>query len=149
MDAHPSHLTPQQAREQLTAAQSRSLSSRRDRTIHAVGMVFVGVVIGVHMALRNVIGEGAYALVGLLVIGVLFLEMIWVDRTARTVPRRVRLCSWAGFIISFLVGLWVVTPWLNLAAQSGPNTWPMVLVGAVATAAPSLVAAVVIAAGRR
>lgn len=149
MNTQPSQLTPQQAREQLAAARSRSLASAQDRKVHAAGMVFVGVVIGLHMASRNLIGEGTYALVGVLVIGLLLVEMIWVDRTARTVPRRVRLCSWTGFIASFIVGLWAVTPWLNLAAQTAPNTWPMVLGGAAATAAPSLIAAIVIAAGRK
>lgn len=149
MDVNRFKPTPQQAREQLAAAQSRSLASPRDRRIHAVGMVFFGVVIGLHMATRNLVSEGVYALLGLVTISILLVGMIWIGRTARTVPRRVRMWSLSGFIASFLVGLWLVTPWLNFAAQTTPNSWPMILCAAAAVATPCLIAAAVIAMGRK
>lgn len=149
MDTRRPQLTPEQARDQLAATQTRSLTSTRDRRVHATTMVVIGVVLGLHMACRNLVGAGVYALLGLLAIGVLLAGMTWADRAARTVPRGVRWWSWGGSIASFLVGLGVVTPWLNLSAQSTPNTWPMLLGGAAVTAVPSLIAAVVIAAGRR
>ena len=38
----------------------------------------------------------------------------------------------------------MVLPWLNLSAQTSPNTWPMVAAGAGLAAVPALVAAAVI-----
>jgi hypothetical protein len=142
---HP-HPTPQEAREQLSASQPRRLTTRRDRTTHAVATATFGLALGVFSAAQNLavswVGEALLtAAFVLVVVG----TASWVERAARTVPRRSRLWSRIGLGLSFVLSLLLVRPWLNLQAQTEPNTWPMVLGAAVAIALPSLVAAAVIA----
>lgn len=142
--------TPQEAREQLAAAQARQLGSARDRRIHAVGTAVLGLTVGVFMATQNMVSLGTSGALLFVAFAVVCLgEAWWVERAARTVPRRSRLWSRLGIGGSVVLALVVVMPWLNLSAQSGPNTWPMVTVGAAVAAAPSVIAAAAIAAGRR
>ena len=148
MDAPHSQLSPQQAREQLAAAQSRSLSSRRDHRIHAIGTAVFGLAVGLLAASRNIIDGSNWIWVMLAYFVVAVGSGIWVERAARTVPRRTRLWSRLGLAASLVLALAVVLPWLNLSAQSAPNTWPMVIAGALGASIPSLVAAAMIAARR-
>lgn len=141
--------TPQQAHEQLAASRALSLHSTRDRKIHAIGTAVFGASMGVFMAMRNMVtGVSAIALTCVYA-AVLVAEVLWVERAARTVPRRAGRWSRLGIGASLVLALVVVLPWLNLQAQTEPNTWPMVLVAAVVVAVPSLVAATVIARGRK
>jgi hypothetical protein len=145
---HP-HLTPQEARKQLSASQSRRLTTRRDRTSHAVATAASGLALGVFSAGQNL----AASWVGQALLSAVFVLVVvgsasWVERAARTVPRRSRLWSRIGLGLSFVLSLLLVRPWLNLQAQAEPNTWPMVLGASVAIAAPCLVAAAVIARSR-
>lgn len=149
MDADNAQVTPEQAREQLAASRPRALSSARDRRVHAVGTAVLGLAIGLFMASRNLLSE-----TGLVVVAVVFfvawmVGLAWVERIARTVPRGARRWSRVGIGGSFVLALAAVLPWLNLQAQSAPNTWPMVLLGALVAAIPSLLAAAVIAGGRK
>ena len=149
MGAEHMHLTSEQARERLAASRSRSLRSRGDRKVHAVGTAVLGLSIGLFMADRNLV-SGTNEIVTSLIFGAVWLGgAIWVERAARTVPRGARLWSRLGIGTSVVVALVAVLPWLNLRAQTEPNTWPMVLAGAVVIAVPSLVAAAVIAGGRK
>lgn len=142
-------LTPEQAREQLAASQTRSLPSARDRPVHALGTAVFGLTVALSMATRNVVsGTGRLMLSGVFLVAWVG-GAIWMERAARTVPRRARLWSRLGIGASFLLALGLVLPWLNLEAQTEPNTWPMVLVAALVVAAPSLVAAAAIARGGR
>jgi hypothetical protein len=142
-------VTPEQARQQLAEIQARSLSLPRDRRIHAIGTAVFGVTSAILLVTRNVVtGTGA---VGLAVVALVVLvgEGVWVERAARTVPRRARFWSRLGIGASFVLGLGLVLPWLNLQAQTSPNTWPMVAAAAVVVAAPALTAAAAIARARR
>lgn len=142
-------VTPEQAREQLTVTQARSLPSARDRKVHAIGTAVFGVSIAFYMATLNVVsGSGRLLLTGAF-IAIGLGEAIWIERTARTVPRRARLWSRLGIGASLVLGLAAVLPWLNLRAQTEPNTWPMVLVAGLVVAVPSLVASALIARGPR
>lgn len=142
-------ITPERAREQLAEARTRSLRSGRDHTLHAAATAAFGLSSGLLAASQNVVsGASEVALTCAFVAACLAVGLA-VERVARTVPRRARLRSRLGIGASLLLALVVVLPWLNLQAQTEPNTWPMVLVAAVVIAVPSLVAAAVIARGRR
>ncbi|MBX9246783.1 hypothetical protein ICW40_18495 [Actinotalea ferrariae] len=150
MDTHEPHpIDQREAQQQLATIEGRTLASARDRRVHAVGTVVYGVTIGLLMGARNMVSESQYLLLSLVAVVVLLAEFLLVERAARTVPRRARRWSRIGFAASFIIALVLVTPWLNLSAQTAPNTWPMVLVAALVTAAPSVVAGAVIARGGR
>ena len=138
-------VTPEQARLQLADAQARSLSSPRDRKIHATGTAVFGFTIALGMATQNVVTGAGRVVLSCVVLVILLGEAVWVERAARTVPRRARLWSRLGIGSSFVLALGLVLPWLNLQAQTSPNTWSMVAVAALIVAAPSLAAAAVIA----
>ncbi|SOD97481.1 hypothetical protein [Blastococcus haudaquaticus] len=138
-------LTPEQAREQLAAVGGRSLHLARDRRIHATGTAVFGLTAAVHMTTQNVVTGAAQVVLSCVVLAIFVAEAVVVERAARTVPLRARFWSRTGIGASFVLALGVVLPWLNLQAQTSPNTVPMVLGGAVLVAAPSLLAAVVIA----
>lgn len=148
MDAYHPPLTPRQAREQLHSTRTRSLGVPGDRMVQAIGAATVGLTLGLHMATRNVVSESHYAVLSGIFICVMVAEVLWVKTVSRTVPRRARRWFWTGVATSFVVALAFVTPWLNLQAQEGPNTWPMVALGAAVVAIPSLLAAAVIARSR-
>ena len=145
---HP-HVTPEQARAQLAASRARPLGSDGDRAVHAVGTAVFGLTTGFYMATQNLVTGTAGIVLSCLVVAIWVAEALWVERAARTVPRRASLWSRVGIGGSLVLALVVVLPWLNLRAQTEPNTWPMVLVGALVAAVPSLVAAAAIARGRR
>lgn len=149
MNADSTHPTPEQAREQLVTSQARSLRSDRDRTVHAAGTVAFGLTLGAYMAARNVVSGATDIVASLLFFGVWLGATIWVERSTRTVPRRTKLWSRLGLLASMLVALLAVVPWLNLQAQTQPNSWSMVLVSALVIAAPSLLAATTIVRGRQ
>lgn len=142
-------LTPEQARERLSADRNRSLGSGRDRRVHAIGIAVFGLALGLVMTARHMTSGTAGVVLTIFFGGLLISEVIWVERTARTVPRRARLWSRLGAGASLLLALAAVLPWLNLRAQSEPNSWPLVLAAAAVVAVPSLVAAAVIARERK
>ncbi len=149
MDTTHPQPTAQQARAQLATAQGRSLTSAHDRRVHAAGTAIVGMTIAVYATAQTIV-SGA----GNVVLSVAFFALIlgqgwWVERAARTVPRRSKTISRVGIITSFVLGLVAVLPWLNLAAQTSPVTWAMALSGAAVAAVPALLAAAVIAVRRR
>ena len=147
---HPDvHLTPEQARDRLAVTAIGPLTTMRDRRVHAAGAAVVGLTMGLHMAMRNVVTEGRYALLSAAFVGVLVAEVLWVERASRTTPRRGRRWFWTGFTASFVLVLAVVTPWLNLGARTRPNTWAEITLGAAVIALPSLLAAAAIARPRR
>ncbi len=144
------HLSPDQAREQLAAIQERTLDSSRDRAMHASATAVFGVVTALYMASQNIVAGWVGHTVGTAVFLAAWLVTVWwIERVARTVPRRARAWSRAGIVASFVLTLTVVLPWLNLSAQTSPNTWPMVVAGAAVAATPALVAAAVIRWGTR
>jgi hypothetical protein len=144
---HPD-ITPEQARRQLAHADARPLASRRDRRVHAVGTALFGLTGGVFMASQNMASGLADALISAAFLVLLVAEGAWIERAARTVPRRARRWSRVGLAGSLLLALGVVLPWLNLQAQSEPNTWPMVALGGLVVAVPSLLAAAAIVRSR-
>jgi hypothetical protein len=149
LTSHPAPLTPQDARDRLAESRTRRLGSRRDRVVHAAGTAVLGLGIGFLMATQNVVsGAGRFALTCAFLV-VCVGVAIGVERAARTVPRRAKLWSRLGIGASVLVALAAVLPWLNLEARTEPNTWPMVVAGALVTAVPSLLAATVIVRSRR
>ena len=148
MGAEHTHLTPEQAREQLAASQSQSLRIASDRNVHAIRTAVLGLSVGLLTAPQNVLSGTSAIVADVIFVTVWMGGAIWVERAARTVPRRARLWSRLGIGTSILVALVAVLPWLNLSAQTEPNTWPMVLAGALVIAVPSLIAAVAIVGGR-
>ncbi|PLC10900.1 hypothetical protein AUQ48_16475 [Kocuria flava] len=144
------HLTPEQAREQLATLRARTLDTSRDRAVHAGATAVFGVVTGLYMASQNILAGWVGHTVGTAVFLAAWLVTVWwIERVARTVPRRAKMWSRAGIAASFVLTLTVVLPWLNLSAQTSPNTWPMVAAGAGLAAVPALVAAAVIRRGAR
>ncbi|RAX18166.1 hypothetical protein DC347_05510 [Pseudarthrobacter sp. AG30] len=139
------HPTPEQACEQLSAVQARSITSERDRSVHALATAVFGATTAFYMASQNILAGGmAHAVKTVAFIALWLLVAWWIERAAKTVPRRARLWSRTGIAGSFVLSLIAVLPWLNHASQSADNTWPMVALGAVLAAAPALVAAAAI-----
>ncbi|MFF0945931.1 hypothetical protein ACFYE2_17145 [Kocuria sp. CPCC 205300] len=139
------HLTPEQAREQLASIQVRTFDTSRDRAVHAAATAVFGVVTALYMASQNILSDWVSHTVGTAVFAAAWLITVWwIERVARTVPRRAKAWSRGGIVASFVLTLTVVLPWLNLSAQTSPNTWPMVAAGAALAAVPALVAAAVI-----
>jgi hypothetical protein len=143
MSTDPKLLTPEQAREQLAA--DRTLASPRDRRVHAIGTAVLGVSTAGVLAAQNLFSGAAQLVLSAVFVAVCLGDVVWVERVARTVPRRAKLWARLGIGASLVLSLGVVLPWLNLQAQTEPNTWPMVLAGALVAALPSLVAAGAIA----
>jgi hypothetical protein len=144
------HLTPAQAREQLATIQARTLDTTRDRTVHAGATAVFGVTSALYMAAQNILADRVSHTVGTAVFAAAWLVTVWwIERAARTVPRRAKAWSRGGIAASFVLTLTVVLPWLNLSAQTAPNTWPMVAAGAAVAAVPALAAAAVIRWGSR
>ena len=144
------HLTPEQAREQLATIQTRTLDTSRDRTVHAGATAVFGVTTALYMAAQNILADWVSHSVGTAVLAAAWLVTVWwVERVARTVPRRAKAWSRGGIVASFVLTLTVVLPWLNFSAQSASNTWPMVAAGATIAAVPALAAAAVIRWGSR
>ncbi|MEX5271557.1 hypothetical protein [Kocuria sabuli] len=139
------HLTPDQAREQLATIQGRTLDTSRDRTVHAAATAVFGVASALYMAAQNILSDWVSHSLGTAVFAAAWLVTVWwIERVARTVPRRAKVWSRGGIVTSFVLTLTVVLPWLNFSAQTSPNTWPMVATGAALAAVPALVAAAVI-----
>lgn len=139
------HVTPEQAREHLATIQARTLDTSRDRAVHAVATVVFGAITAFYMAAQNILTDWLSHTVGTAVFAAAWLvTMWWIERVARTVPRRAKAWSRGGIVGSFVLTLTTVLPWLNYSAQTSPNTWPMVAAGAAAAAAPALIAAAVI-----
>ena len=136
---------PEQARAQLTAIQSRSITTGRDRSVHALATAVFGAITAFYMASQNILADGiAHTIKTAAFIG-LWLLVVWcTEQAAKTVPRQAKLWSRIGIAGSFLLSLTVVLPWLNFSAQTAENTWPMVVGGAALAAAPALVAAAAI-----
>ena len=149
MSRKPTSPTPSEAREQLATSQ-HPLTGPRDRRIHAITTALLGVALGATMSVQNLlVGPGGTALRTLSYVVLVGGALAWAERTARTVPRHAKLASRVGLGGSLLVGLTLVLPWLNLSAQTRPNTVSMALVGAAAIALPSFIAAGYIARARR
>lgn len=145
---HP-HPSPEEARTQLSALQTDSIATPRDSLVHAVATAVFGVSMAIYMMSQNVVtGTVGTLVMTAIFAGVWLGTVAWVERSARTVPRRSRFWSRLGMAASFVLALGVALPWLNYQAQTEPNTWPMVLAASLIVALPSLVAAVVIARGR-
>jgi hypothetical protein len=139
------YLTPEQAREQLATIQERTFDTSRDRAVHAAATAVFGVASALYMATQNILSDWVSHSVGTAVFAAAWLVTVWwIERVARTVPRRAKAWSRGGIVASFVLTLSVVLPWLNLSAQTSPNTWPMVTAGAAAAAVPALLAAAVI-----
>lgn len=144
-----SQLTQHEAREQLRTSRAWRLPTRRDRRVHAVATAVFGMALGVFSAAQNlVVTWSGEALLTAAFVFVVVGAAAWVERVARTAPRRTRLCSRLGLGLSFGLSLLLVRPWLNLQAQAEPNTLPMVLGASSVIAVPCLVAAAVIARSR-
>ncbi len=90
MDSTRPEPTPQQAREQLAATQGRVLSSSRDRRVHAVGTAVVGVTIAAYGAAQTIVSGAAEVAFSVAFFALIFGQAWWVERAARTVPRRPR-----------------------------------------------------------
>ena len=149
MTADHTQMTPEQARAQLAASETRSLPSARDHRIHATGTAVLGVAMAAMMAPQNVLTGAGGIVLDLVLVAIWIGGVVWLERGPRTVPRRARLWSRLGLGLSFVLALTAVLPWLNLREQTGPNTWAMVLAGGAVIATPSLIAAALIAGGRK
>ena len=139
------HLTPEQARAQLATIQARTLDISRDRAVHAAATAVFGVATALYMAAQNILADWVSHSLRTAVLAAAWLVTVWwIERVARTVPRRAKAWSRGGNAASFVLTLIVVLSWLNFSAQTAPNTWPMVAAGASIAAVPALAAAAVI-----
>ncbi|MGQ1795844.1 hypothetical protein ACT4S5_01705 [Kocuria oceani] len=139
------HFTPEQAREQLAEVQARRLDTSGDRAVHAWATAAFGGITAFYAAAQNMLSDWvSHTALTLAFVTAWLATGWWVERAARTVPRRAKAWSRLGLAGSLLLVLTVVLPWLNYSAQTAPNTWPMVAAGAAAAAAPALLAAAVI-----
>jgi hypothetical protein len=139
------HPTPEQAREQLATIQARTLDTARDRAVYAAATAVFGVASALYMAAQNILADWVSHSLRTAVFAAAWLVTVWwIERVARTVPRRAKAWSRGGIVTSFVLTLTVVLPWLNFSAQTSPNTWPMVAAGATVAAVPALAAAAVI-----
>ena len=148
MTSEHMHPTPEQARTQLAVSRTSALAPHRDRTVHALATVVFGLVVGLYLSARNVVDGAGSVVASVLFFGCWLTAALWVERSTSTVPRRARLWSRLGLAGSVLVALLAVLPWLNLQAQDEPNTWPMVMAGALVVALPSVLAAAAIGRAR-
>lgn len=140
-------VTSEEARGRLADSESRHLGSARDRRIHAAGTATFGLSVGLFTATRNVVSGTSEIVATALYAVALIAVVVWVERAARTVPRRATVRSRVGIGTSFALALLLVLPWLNLEAQAEPNSWPMVVAAIFIVALPSFMAAAVIARG--
>jgi len=140
----PSRVTPEQARQQLQEAAARSLGSPRDGRLYAAFTVCAGVTMALGIVLLHLVSVTAAVVATAGAVVLLSAFLMWIGRTARTVPRRTRTLMQVGATASTVVMLMVVTPLLTMSSLDGTTSWPMVLAGAVAVAAPNLIAAVLI-----
>lgn len=137
--------TPEQAREQLAAIQSRILDTNRDRAVHAGATAAFGGISAFYMAAQSLaLGWLGHTVLSAGFLAAWLLTVWWIEHAARTVPRRAKVWSRGGILGSFVLALTVVLPWLNYPAQSASNSWLIVAAGAAVAAAPALVAAAVI-----
>lgn len=144
------HLTPERAREQLATIQARTLHTSRDRVVHAAATAVFGVTSALYMAAQNILADWvSHSLRTAVFAAAWSVTVWWIERVARTVPRRAKVWSRGGIVASIVLTLTVVLPWLNFSAQTSPNTWPMVTAGAAVAAVPALIAAAVIRWGSR
>lgn len=141
--------TREEARERLAASRTPTLGNPGDRLVHAISTAAIGLIICLWFAMRNMMSETSGTVLACVYVALCFADAIWVERAARTVPRRAKLWSWLGIGASIVLSLGLVLPWLNLHAQTEPNTWSMVIAGALVAALPSLIASAVIARGSR
>src|SRR5690606_15130625 len=101
-----------------------------------------GTAVGAVMAIQNVLaGPGGTVLRAFGYFVIVGGALVWAERAARTVPRYAKLAHRVGLGGSLVVGLTAVLPWLNLSAQTKPNTLAMAIAGAAAIALPSWIAA--------
>lgn len=137
--------TPNQARNQLAAVGSRTPARPQDRRIYAAATAVLGLVMGVNAVARPTLGVGMF-LTWTAFTFLLFLAGIWlVQRRTRSVPRHAWRWVGAGYLTSFLVGLWVVSPMLNRVLLDASEIGPALATGAWAlTAAPCILAALMI-----
>lgn len=143
--SHPDP-TPHQARHQLAAAAAARPARPRDRGVYAAAAALLGVIMGVNALLRPMLGVGMF-LVWSSVVLLLFLAGVYaVRRTTRSVPRHAWKWIGGGYAVSFLVSLWVVSPWLNSTEGFGPGT---ALAAWLLAAAPCLAGALMILRGAR
>ena len=149
MPTTPTPPDANQARAQLSTTHPQ-LTGPRDRRVHAITTATLGTAVGAVMAIQNLlVGPGGTALRALGYFVIVGGALMWAERAARTVPRHAKLASRVGVGGSLVVGLTAVLPWLNLSAQTRPNTLTMAFGGAAAIALPSWVAAGYIARSRR
>jgi hypothetical protein len=149
VSAAPTPPNAEQARAQL-ATDHPPLTGPRDRRVHAITTATLGTAVGALMAIQNLlVGPGGTALRAFGYLVIVGGALVWAERAARTVPRHAKLASRLGLGGSLVVGLTAVLPWLNLSAQSRPNTLTMAIIGAAAIALPSWAAAGHIARTRR
>ncbi|GAA1751577.1 hypothetical protein GCM10009767_08210 [Kocuria aegyptia] len=76
-----------------------------------------------YMAAQNILADWvSYSLRTAVFAAAWLVTVWWIERVARTVPRRAKAWSRGGIVAAFVLTLTVVLPWLNHSAQTSPNT---------------------------
>lgn len=151
MNRNELDLTPEQARDQLTGADDVTLTSDRDRRVHARATAAFGVTVGVYVALSR-LADNSQPWQGLAIAGyVVALGLLawWQSRAPRTVPRHSRRISWLGLggtiglMLAAIVTLNILSVEAERDGRTDPSTEPWVLaLTAIVVALPMVVAAV-------
>jgi uncharacterized membrane protein len=144
MTEPPARATPEQARQQLQEATARTLGSQRDARLYAAFTVCAGLTLALFVILLYLVSVTAAVVSTAVALVPMAGFLMWIERTASTVPRRTRTLTQVGSMASIVVMLMVVTPVLNMRSLDGTTSWPMVLAGAVVVAAPNLLTAMLI-----
>ncbi|NNM46435.1 hypothetical protein [Knoellia koreensis] len=143
------HMTSQQAKAQLAAAQATEVTTTHDRRVHGLATAGFGVAMGAYVAVQRVV-DGTSAETPLLAVyAIALLGLVtWQTRAARSVPRSSRLVGYVGLAGSFVLMMATIM-WLNIrgtgrlgGVEGQPESWGVLLLAGVVIALPMLVAGV-------
>jgi len=143
----PNDVTPQEAREQLAAAEAATDRRAGDRRVHALATAGFGLVIGAYLAVSRLVEDTSAETLVVVCYVLLLLGLAgWQTREARTWPRRARRTSYVGLGVTVVLFLGAVIAFNVVDAQ---QEVPLLVLAGLVVAAPMLVAAALIERGER
>jgi hypothetical protein len=141
------NITSQQARDQLAAAESATVTTDKDRRVHGLATAGFGVAMGAYTALSRVV-EGTtaetpvYAAYAAALLGL----AAWQTTAARSVPRSSRRLGYLALAAAFVLMLATMVL-LNIrgtghlgGVEGRPESWGVLLLAGLVIALPMLAA---------